>query len=111
MTAVLLIGFILQFVLWLPCPLCLLPRIGFVMVAFGFMLNVVYGPQSRHYGVIPDWCLVRCCYIAKADSPLCLFPELLVAVFYLWDALLHLGFCVLFTATIFYCRCYFDTDQ
>ena len=36
----------------LPCPLCLLQRIGFVMVAFGFMLNVVYGPQSRHYGVI-----------------------------------------------------------
>ena len=53
MTAVLLIGFILQFVLnELPCPLCLLQRIGFVMVAFGFMLNVVYGPQSRHYGVI-----------------------------------------------------------
>ena len=53
MTAVLLIGFILQFVLnELPCPLCLLQRFGFVMVAFGFMLNVVYGPQSRHYGVI-----------------------------------------------------------
>ncbi|EAS63337.1 inner (Transmembrane) protein [Photobacterium leiognathi lrivu.4.1] len=53
MTAILFIGFILQFVLnELPCPLCLLQRVGFVMVAFGFMLNVVYGPQSRHYGVV-----------------------------------------------------------
>lgn len=53
MTAILLIGFILQFVLnELPCPLCLLQRIGFVMVAFGFMLNVFYGPQPRHYGVV-----------------------------------------------------------
>ncbi|MEZ9423990.1 hypothetical protein BCT90_08310 [Vibrio lentus] len=53
MTAVLLIGFILQFVLHeLPCPLCLLQRIGFVMVAFGFMFNVVYEPQPRHYGII-----------------------------------------------------------
>jgi disulfide bond formation protein DsbB len=53
MTSVLLIGFILQFVLHeLPCPLCLLQRIGFVMVGFGFMLNVVYGPQPRHYGIV-----------------------------------------------------------
>lgn len=53
MTAVLLIGFILQFA-WneLPCPLCLLQRVGFVMVMFGFMLNVVYGTQQRHYGVV-----------------------------------------------------------
>ncbi|MGF1688889.1 disulfide bond formation protein B [Photobacterium japonica] len=52
-TAVLFIGFILQFA-WdeLPCPLCLLQRIGFGMVMFGFMLNVLHGPQQRHYGVI-----------------------------------------------------------
>ncbi|WP_154202298.1 disulfide bond formation protein B [Vibrio harveyi] len=53
MTAVLLIGFVLQFVLnELPCPLCLLQRIGFVMIMFGFLLNVVYGPHARHYGVV-----------------------------------------------------------
>ncbi|AUI87654.1 disulfide bond formation protein B [Vibrio azureus] len=52
-TTVLLIGFVLQFALnELPCPLCLLQRIGFVMVMFGFLLNVVYGPESRHYGVV-----------------------------------------------------------
>ncbi|NAX20607.1 disulfide bond formation protein B [Vibrio sp. V39_P1S14PM300] len=52
-TVVLMIGFVLQFA-WneLPCPLCLLQRIGFAMVMFGFLLNVVYGPQQKHYGVI-----------------------------------------------------------
>ena len=52
-TLVLLMGSVLQ-VAWneLPCPLCLLQRLGFVMVMFGFMLNVVYGTQQRHYGVI-----------------------------------------------------------
>lgn len=53
MTLVLLIGFVLQFSLnELPCPLCLLQRIGFVMVMFGFLLNVKYGPQQRHCGVV-----------------------------------------------------------
>jgi hypothetical protein len=52
-TFVLLMGSVLQ-VAWneLPCPLCLLQRIGFVMVMFGFMLNIIYGTQQRHYGVI-----------------------------------------------------------
>ena len=52
-TAVLLTGVVLQFTLGeLPCPLCLLQRVGFAAVMFGFMLNVIYGPQQRHYGVI-----------------------------------------------------------
>lgn len=53
MAVVLLIGLFAQFA-WneLPCPLCLLQRIGFVMVMFGFMLNVVFGTQQRHYGVV-----------------------------------------------------------
>ncbi|MDG2481261.1 MAG: disulfide bond formation protein B [Alphaproteobacteria bacterium] len=52
-TSVLLMGVIVQFALGeLPCPLCLLQRIGFSVVMFGFMLNVIYGPQQRHYGVI-----------------------------------------------------------
>ena len=52
-TSVLLMGAVLQ-VAWneLPCPLCLLQRVGFVMVMFGFMLNIIYGTQQRHYGVI-----------------------------------------------------------
>lgn len=52
-TVVLLMGSILQVSLnELPCPLCLLQRLGFVMVMFGFMLNVVYGTEQRHYGII-----------------------------------------------------------
>ena len=50
---VLLMGLVFQIVLnELPCPLCLLQRIGFVMMMFGFMLNVKYGAAQRHYGVI-----------------------------------------------------------
>ena len=50
---VLLMGLVFQVVLnELPCPLCLLQRIGFVMMMFGFMLNVKYGAAQRHYGVI-----------------------------------------------------------
>lgn len=53
MAAVLLIGLFAQLSLnELPCPLCLLQRMGFVMVMFGFMLNVVFGTQQRHYGVV-----------------------------------------------------------
>lgn len=52
-TFVLLMGSVLQLA-WneLPCPLCLLQRVGFVMLMFGFMLNIIYGTQQRHYGVI-----------------------------------------------------------
>ncbi|EDK27855.1 hypothetical protein VSWAT3_15162 [Vibrionales bacterium SWAT-3] len=39
-TIVLFMGSVLQVSLnELPCPLCLLQRLGFVMVMFGFMLN------------------------------------------------------------------------
>jgi disulfide bond formation protein DsbB len=52
-TCVLLTGIVLQFALGeLPCPLCLLQRVGFAAVMFGFMLNVLYGPRQRHYGII-----------------------------------------------------------
>jgi disulfide bond formation protein DsbB len=40
--------------LWLhelPCPLCLLQRVQFAMLAIGPMLNVRYGPRPSHYGV------------------------------------------------------------
>ena len=50
---ILYVGFVLQF-LWneLPCPLCLLQRVGFAFVAIGFMLNVVQGPRPANYGVV-----------------------------------------------------------
>lgn len=53
MTFVLFMGSVLQFSLGeLPCPLCLLQRLGFVMIIFGFLLNVVFGIEQKHYGVI-----------------------------------------------------------
>jgi len=53
LSCVLAIGFWLQFTLHeLPCPLCLLQRVGFVLVMYGFMLNVIRGLAFAHYGVI-----------------------------------------------------------
>ena len=53
------LSFVLAIGLWmqvtldeLPCPLCLLQRVGFTLVMFGFMLNVVRGPAGLHYGMI-----------------------------------------------------------
>jgi disulfide bond formation protein DsbB len=34
-----------------PCTLCLLQRLAMVAVAFGAAMNVVLGPDPRHYGV------------------------------------------------------------
>lgn len=33
----------------LPCPLCLLQRVGFLMVALGLLLNIRYGIYASHY--------------------------------------------------------------
>ena len=35
----------------LPCPLCLLQRVGFTVAAFGFALNVACGARPSHYGL------------------------------------------------------------
>src|SRR2546423_5241175 len=49
---VLLVAFGAQFVLHeLPCPLCLLQRIQFAMLAVGSILNVRFGPRPSHYAV------------------------------------------------------------
>ena len=52
-TAVLAMGSVIQLVFHeLPCPLCLLQRVGFMLVMFGFMLNILWGAQKPHYGII-----------------------------------------------------------
>ena len=50
---ILLGGYYFQ-IFWdeLPCPLCLLQRVGFVAVGFGLSLNLIYGPRPSHYGVM-----------------------------------------------------------
>ena len=47
------IGLVMQVALdELPCPLCLLQRVAFALVMYGFMLNVICGLKFRHYGII-----------------------------------------------------------
>jgi disulfide bond formation protein DsbB len=50
--AVLTVAFAAQFLLQeLPCPLCLLQRIQFTMLAIGPILNIRHGPRPSHYAV------------------------------------------------------------
>ncbi len=52
-TAVLLIAFAMQFRFGeLPSPLGLLQRVAFVLCGFGFLLNLRFGSQPMHYGVV-----------------------------------------------------------
>ncbi len=49
---IVLIASIAQFTLHeLPCPLCLLQRIGLLSISFGFVLNVRYGIRPSHYAL------------------------------------------------------------
>src|SRR5260221_3483244 len=49
---VLVIAFAAQLLLnELPCPLCLLQRIQFAMLAVGPILNLRFGPRPSHYAV------------------------------------------------------------
>jgi disulfide bond formation protein DsbB len=49
---VLAVAFAAQLVLHEPpCPLCLLQRVQFAMLAIGPVLNIRYGPRPSHYGV------------------------------------------------------------
>lgn len=49
---ILLIALALQFFLKeLPCPLCLLQRLGLLGMAFGFLLNIRFKPRPIHYSL------------------------------------------------------------
>ena len=52
MLGILVGGYAYQFAYHeLPCTLCQLQRAGMLAVAFGAAMNVVFGPEPRHYGV------------------------------------------------------------
>lgn len=52
-SSVLTIAFFYQLVLSeLPCPLCLLQRVGFVAVGMGFLFNMRLGERPTHYAMI-----------------------------------------------------------
>lgn len=49
---VLVLAFAYQ--LWfrdLPCPICILQRVGFIAAGFGLALNLIFGPRPSHYGL------------------------------------------------------------
>ncbi|MCD8504953.1 MAG: disulfide bond formation protein B [Burkholderiaceae bacterium] len=48
-----MVAFFYQLVLGeIPCPLCMLQRIGLMLVGFGFFLNVRFGASAIHYAII-----------------------------------------------------------
>jgi disulfide bond formation protein DsbB len=50
---VLLVAFYYQFVLGeLPCPLCALQRVGFIVAGVALMLNLRTGASPAHYGIV-----------------------------------------------------------
>jgi len=50
---VLLMTLLFQFVMHeLPCPLCLLQRVGCLGIAYGFLLNFRFGFRPSHYSVV-----------------------------------------------------------
>lgn len=47
------VAFYYQLVLGeIPCPLCMIQRIGLLLVGFGFFMNVRFGPSAIHYAII-----------------------------------------------------------
>ena len=49
---ILLLATVFQFVLnELPCPLCLLQRIGLFLISIGFFMNLRFGPRPSHYAL------------------------------------------------------------
>ena len=52
LAALLAAAFAAQFILGeLPCPLCLLQRIMFALLAIGPILNIRFGPRPSHYAL------------------------------------------------------------
>lgn len=50
---ILALALFFEFVLQeLPCPLCLLQRVGFYFMLFGFLLNLRFGFRPSHYSII-----------------------------------------------------------
>jgi len=53
LSAVLLVAFYYQFALGeLPCPLCALQRVGFIVAGVALMLNLRSGYSPAHYGLV-----------------------------------------------------------
>ncbi|MFV9997339.1 MAG: disulfide bond formation protein B [Arsenophonus endosymbiont of Dermacentor nuttalli] len=49
----LIVAFYYQIILHeMPCPLCLLQRLGIIMIGIGFLFNLIFGIKQCHYSII-----------------------------------------------------------
>ncbi|WP_406604106.1 disulfide bond formation protein B [Bartonella gliris] len=48
-----------------PCPLCLLQRLGFVIAGCGFLFNILHRVKNVHYGMVVLGCAVTCLSAAR----------------------------------------------
>ncbi|WP_074381591.1 disulfide bond formation protein B [Bartonella doshiae] len=66
LSVVLLVAFYYQLVKFeLPCPLCLLQRVGLMLAGCGFLLNVHHKIKSTHYGMVILGCVVTSVVAAR----------------------------------------------
>lgn len=62
----LVIAFYYQLVKFeLPCPLCLLQRVGLMLAGCGFLLNIHHKVKSAHYGMVILGCMVTSIVAAR----------------------------------------------
>ncbi|WP_208433021.1 disulfide bond formation protein B [Bartonella taylorii] len=48
-----------------PCPLCLLQRLGFIVAGCGFLFNIFHRVKNIHYGMVILGCTVTCLSAAQ----------------------------------------------
>ncbi|GAA5108635.1 disulfide bond formation protein B [Bartonella jaculi] len=66
LSVVLLVAFYYQLVKFeLPCPLCLLQRVGLILAGCGFLLNIHHRVKNTHYGMVILGCMVTCVVAAR----------------------------------------------
>ncbi|EJF76668.1 disulfide bond formation protein B [Bartonella birtlesii] len=66
LSIVLVVAFYYQLVKFeLPCPLCLLQRVGLMLAGCGFLLNIHYKVKNTHYGMVILGCMVTSIIAAR----------------------------------------------
>ncbi len=104
---ILTVAFVYQLALGeLPCPLCLLQRVGFVAIGMGFLFNLRLGERGSHYAMILVASLVTG-FISLRQVSLHLAPgdpgygsALLGLHFYTWALIAAVGI-VCYVALVF----------
>ncbi|WP_375666381.1 disulfide bond formation protein B [Bartonella sp. TT121SHDZB] len=66
LSIVLMVAFYYQLVKFeLPCPLCLLQRVGLMLAGCGFLLNIHHKVKNTHYGMVILGCMVTSIIAAR----------------------------------------------